>query len=100
MMNDLPSFRAGDMVRVDYTVKEGERERVQPFEGIVLAKKGSGIGKTFTVRKIAVDGIGVERIFPLYSPKIKGIEVVKKGDPRRAKLYYLRGRKGKAATKV
>ena len=93
-------MRVGDTVRVDYKIKEGDKERVQPFEGIVIAKKGAGEGKTFTVRKIAADGIGVERIFPLNSPWIEKLEVVKKGRPRRAKLYYLRERKGKAAMKV
>ena len=99
-MKEIPDFRAGDTVRVDYKIKEGDKERVQPFEGIVIARKGAGEGKTFTVRKIASGGIGVERIFPLGSPWIEGLEVVKKGKPRRAKLYYLRGRKGKAAMKV
>lgn len=93
-------MKAGDTVRVDYKIKEGDKERVQPFEGVVIARKGSGAGKTFTVRKIAADGIGVERIFPINSPWIEKLEVVKKGRPRRAKLYYLRERKGKAAMKV
>lgn len=93
-------FKAGDTVRVAYRVKEGDKERVQPFEGIVIARKGSGSGKSFTVRKIAAGGIGVERIFPLESPWIKDLTVVKKGRARRSKLYYLRGRVGKAATRV
>ena len=99
-MKNLPNFRAGDTVRVDYKIKEGAKERIQPFEGIVIARKGAGVGKTFTVRKIAADGIGVERIFPLNSPWIEGLEVVKKGRARRAKLYYLRKRKGKKAMRV
>lgn len=95
-----PNFKPGDYVRVDYLVREGGKERIQPFEGIVIACRGSDISKTFTVRKIASDGIGVERIFPLYSPRIKKIEVLRKGKARRAKLYYLRKRKGKAAMRV
>ena len=99
-MKEIPNFRAGDTVRVDYKIKEGDKERIQPFEGIVIARKGKGEGKTFTVRKIASGEIGVERIFPLNSPWIEGLEVLKKGKPRRAKLYYLRERKGKVAMKV
>ena len=99
-MKEIPEFRAGDTVRVNYKIKEGEKERIQPFEGIVIARKGAGASKTFTVRKIASGGIGVERIFPLNSPWIEGLEVVKKGKPRRAKLYYLRDRVGKAAMRV
>ena len=99
-MKEIPDFRAGDTVRVDYKIKEGDKERIQPFEGIVIAKKGAGEGKTFTVRKIASGEIGVERIFPLNSPWIEKLAVVKKGKPRRAKLYYLRERTGKAAMKV
>ena len=100
VMKALPNFRVGDTVRVAYKIKEGDKERVQPFEGIVIARKGSGAGKTFTVRKIAADGIGVERIFPINSPWIEKLEVIKRGRPRRAKLYYLRERKGKAAVRV
>jgi len=99
-MKKIPNFRAGDTVRVDYKIKEGEKERIQPFEGVVIARKGAGVGKTFTVRRIASGEIGVERIFPLNSPKIEKLEVIKKGKPRRAKLYYLRERKGKKAMKV
>ncbi len=99
-MKNIPNFRAGDTVRVDYKIKEGEKERIQPFEGVVIARKGVGVGKTFTVRRIASGEIGVERIFPLNSPKIEKLEVIKKGKPRRAKLYYLRERKGKKAMKV
>ena len=96
----IPDFRAGDTVRVNYKIKEGDKERLQPFEGIVIARKGAGFGKTFTVRKIAAGGVGVERIFPLNSPWIEGLEVVKKGKARRAKLYYLRKRVGRAAMRV
>ena len=99
-MKEIPDFRVGDTVRVDYKIKEGDKERIQPFEGIVIARKGAGEGKSFTVRKIASGNIGVERIFPLNSPWIEGFEVIKKGKPRRAKLYYLRERKGKAAMRV
>jgi large subunit ribosomal protein L19 len=99
-MEGFVKVRPGNTVRVDYLIKEGERERVQPFEGVVIARKGSGAGRTFTVRKIAADKVGVERIFPLNSPKIKGIKVLKEGNVRRAKLYYLRDRKGKAAMRV
>ena len=99
-MKRIPNFRAGDTVRVYYKIREGEKERIQPFEGIVIAKRGAGDSKTFTVRRIAADGIGVERIFPLNSPWIEKLEVVKKGRARRAKLYYLRERKGKAAMRV
>lgn len=87
--NDLPEFRVGDTVRVDVNIVEGKRERIQAFEGIVIAIKGSGVGRTFTVRKIS-QGIGVERTFPVNSPKIKAVVVVRKGKVRRAKLNYLR----------
>jgi len=89
------SFNVGDTVRVHAKVKEGDKERVQVFEGTVIAKKGGGIGESFTVRKISY-GIGVERVFPLSSPLVKKIEVKRKGEVRRAKLYYLRERLGKA----
>ncbi|PYT15341.1 MAG: 50S ribosomal protein L19 [Acidobacteria bacterium] len=91
-----PSFRVGDTVKVHVKVKEGEKDRIQVFGGMVIAMKGGGTGSTFTVRKIS-DGIGVERIFPMHSPIIGKIEVVRRGKVRRAKLYYLRDRKGKAA---
>ena len=95
--NDLPAFKSGDIVKVGVKVIEGDRSRVQQFEGTVISiSAGSGISKTFTVRKIS-NGIGVERIFPFHSPIIDKIEVLKKGKVRRAKLYYLRDRKGKAA---
>lgn len=93
-------FRVGDTIEIGLKVQEGEKTRVQHFEGIVIAQKGSGTSKTFTVRKIATGQIGVERIFPLFSPNISSIKVKKQGKVRRAKLYYLRDRKGKAAMKV
>jgi len=97
LREDLPDFRPGDTVRVHYRIQEGEeKERIQVFEGVVIRKRGSGTGATFTVRKISF-GIGVERTFPLHSPRIEKIEVVKRGKVRRARLYYLRGRYGKAA---
>jgi large subunit ribosomal protein L19 len=89
-------FRAGDTVRVHYKIIEGKTERIQAFEGVVISIKNASIRKTFTVRKISY-GVGVERIFPMHSPKIDKLEVVRKGKVRRAKLYYLRGRIGKAA---
>ena len=91
-----PAFQVGDSVKVHVKVREGEKDRIQIFPGIVIAMKGGSVGATFTVRKVS-DGIGVERIFPLYSPVIGKIEVTKRGRVRRAKLYYLRGRRGKAA---
>ena len=94
--NKIPDFRPGDTVKVNVKVVEGDRERVQAFEGVVIARKNAGLNSSFTVRKISY-GEGVERIFPLYSPRLTGIEVLRHGDVRRAKLYYLRGRRGKAA---
>lgn len=96
LKDDIPEFSPGDTVRVHYRVREGDKERIQAFEGVCLARRGGGIGETFTVRKIS-SGIGVERVFPLHSPFIKQIDVVRRGRVRRAKLYYLRGLKGKAA---
>lgn len=96
MRADLPDFGAGDTVRVHVRVVEGARERIQIFEGVVLGRSGSGLAESFTVRKIS-SGIGVERIFPVHSPKIDKIEVVRYGDVRKAKLYYLRGRVGRRA---
>ena len=93
---DIPDFRPGDTVSVHTKVVEGSRERIQVFEGTVIARKGSGLKETFTVRKISY-GVGVERIFPVNSPRIDKIEVVKKGKVRRAKLYYMRKLRGKAA---
>jgi large subunit ribosomal protein L19 len=94
---NIPDFRAGDTVRVAVRIKEGNKERVQNYEGVCIALRGEGTGKTFTVRKIGANNIGVERIFPLYSDSIENIEVVRRGRVRRAKLFYLRDRKGKAA---
>lgn len=96
---DIPNFRVGDTITVNMIVKEGDKERVQAYTGVVIGRKGSGTRETFMVRKISY-GIGVEKIFPLYSPLIENIKVIKEGQVRRAKLYYLRGKKGKAATKV
>lgn len=93
---DIPDFKAGDTVRVHVKVKEGDKERIQVFEGVVIARRGGGLRETFTVRKISF-GVGVERVFPLHSPIIDKIEIVRKGDVRRAKLYYLRHKKGKEA---
>lgn len=92
----LPEFRAGDTVKVHVRVREGAKERIQIFQGVVIARRGSGTRETFTVRKVS-GGIGVERIFPLHSPVIGQIEVVRRGKVRRAKLYYLRKRRGRAA---
>ncbi|WP_425480016.1 50S ribosomal protein L19 [Thermovibrio guaymasensis] len=93
---EIPDFRVGDTVRVHVKVKEGDKERVQAFEGVVIRKRGSGTDATFTVRKVSY-GIGIERTFPLYAPVVEKIEVLKRGIVRRARLYYLRERKGKAA---
>jgi large subunit ribosomal protein L19 len=92
----VPEFRPGDTVKVSIKVVEGERERIQAFEGVCIARKNAGINSNFTLRKISY-GEGVERVFPLYSPRITAIEVTRRGAVRRAKLYYLRGRTGKAA---
>lgn len=91
-----PEFDAGDTVRVHVRIKEGERERIQVYEGVVLAKNGGGLQESFTVRKISF-GEGVERVFPVYSPNVEKIEVARRGKVRRAKLYYLRDRRGKSA---
>ena len=96
MKDQIPEFRAGDTVKVHAKVVEGGKERIQIFEGVVIQRKGGGVGETFTVRKIS-HGVGVERIFPIHSPKVAKIEVVKQGDVNRAKLFYLRDRKGRAA---
>ncbi|BCJ85228.1 50S ribosomal protein L19 [Effusibacillus dendaii] len=96
LRKDIPSFRPGDTVKVHVKVKEGNRERIQLFEGVVIKRRGSGISETFTARKIS-NGVGVERTFPLHSPKIEKIEVARRGRVRRAKLYYLRNLTGKAA---
>jgi large subunit ribosomal protein L19 len=92
---DIPPFRPGDTVRVNVRVKEGEKERLQAFEGVCIARRGSGVSETFTVRKVS-NGVGVERIFPVHSPMIGDIAVVRRGQVRRAKLYYLRELSGKA----
>ncbi len=94
--DDLPDFRGGDTVKVHVRVREGAKERIQIFQGVVIARRGSGTRETFTVRKVS-GGIGVERIFPLHSPVIGQIEVVRRGKVRRAKLYYLRKLRGRAA---
>ena len=96
MKKKVSPFKAGDTVRVHLKIKEGEKERIQVFEGVVIAKKHGGVRETFLVRKVSF-GVGVERIFPLHSPRIEKIVVVRKGKVRRAKLYYLRKLKGKAA---
>ena len=96
LRQDVPEFAPGDTVRVLYRVREGEKERIQAFEGVCIGKRGGGISESFMVRKIS-SGIGVERIFPLHAPTVKGVEVVRRGRVRRAKLYYLRGLRGKAA---
>ncbi|MFD0616683.1 50S ribosomal protein L19 [Paenibacillus sp. GCM10027629] len=96
LRKDLPSFRPGDTLKVHVKVIEGSRERIQLFEGVVIKRRGGGISETFTVRKISY-GVGVERTFPLHSPKIDKLEVARRGKVRRAKLYYLRELRGKAA---
>jgi large subunit ribosomal protein L19 len=96
LRDDIPAFRAGDTIKVHVKVVEGTRSRIQVFQGIVIGRQGHGIGATFTVRKISF-GVGVERTFPVNAPTIDHIEVVSRGDVRRAKLYYLRGLRGKAA---
>lgn len=94
--SDLPDFKPGDTVRVDVKVVEGNRERIQAFEGVVIKRRGSGLSETFTVRRVAY-GVAVERCFPIHSPRIDKIHVLRRGRVRRAKLYYLRERSGKAA---
>ncbi len=96
LREDLPDFRPGDTIRVSVRVREGDKERLQAFEGVCIARRGAGIGETFTVRKVS-GGIGVERVFPLHSPTVSRVEVVRTGRVRRAKLYYLRKLSGKAA---
>ncbi|NMP24609.1 50S ribosomal protein L19 [Sulfobacillus harzensis] len=96
MKSDLPAFRPGDTVRVAVKIKEGNRERVQMFEGVVIRKRGEGLSKTFTVRRVSY-GVGVERTFLLHSPRLESIQVVRRGRVRRARLYYLRQLRGKAA---
>jgi len=96
LQQDLPLFRAGDTLRVHVKIKEGQRERIQLFEGVVIQRHGGGISETFTVRKVSY-GVGVERTFPLHSPRLDRIEVIRRGKVRRAKLFYLRKLRGKAA---
>lgn len=96
LRTDIPAFRAGDTVEIDVKVVEGTRERIQKFEGVVIKRRGGGISETFTVRKISY-GVGVERTFPVNTPKIASLKVTRRGKVRRAKLYYLRNLRGKAA---
>ena len=96
MKAELPVVEIGDTVNVSVKIREGDKERIQAFEGTVIARKGSGIAETFTVRRLSY-GVGVERVFPIHSPNVVKVDIVRKGRVRRAKLYYLRGRVGKAA---
>ena len=96
LRDDVPDFRAGDTVKVHVRVVEGNRSRIQVFQGVVIARSGDGVRETYTVRKVSF-GVGVERTFPVHSPVVEKIELVTRGDVRRAKLYYLRDRRGKAA---
>ncbi len=96
LKNELPKFNVGDTVKVHVKIKEGGKERIQMFEGVVIAFRGSEVSKTFTVRRVSY-GIGVERVFPIHSPNVADVQVVRKGKVRRSKLYYLRDRVGKAA---
>lgn len=95
--DEYPEFKTGDTVNVHYLVREGDKERIQKFEGLVISRKGTGANQTFMVRKVSAGNIGVERIFPLYSPFVAKIELKKQGDIKRSKLYYLRERQGKSA---
>lgn len=97
---ELADFRVGDTIRIYYRIIEGDKTRTQPYEGIVISKKGAGDSKTFTVRRIGAGGIGVERIFPLSSPNIEDIKILRHGKVRRAKLYYLREKKGREAVRI
>ncbi len=96
LKKDVPPFRPGDRVRVSVNIKEGTRERIQVFEGLVIKRQGSGVSETFTVRKVSF-GVGIERTFPVHSPSIAKIDIVRKGKVRRAKLHYIRGRSAKAS---
>lgn len=96
MKESFPEFSVGDTVKVSVNIREGERERIQMFEGTVIAKKGSGVAETFTVRRVSY-GVGIERVFPVHSPNVVDVKVVRNGNVRRSKLYYLRDRVGKAA---
>ena len=93
---EIPAFEVGDTVRIGVNIREGDKERVQMFEGTVIARKGSGISETFTVRRVSY-GVGIERVFPIHSPNVKEVKVIRRGKVRRAKLYYLRDRVGTAA---
>lgn len=97
LKKEIPDFRVGDTVRVGVMVTEGNRDRVQPFEGVVISRRSSGINENFTVRRIASNGIGVERTFLVHAPRLESIKVIRRGKVRRSKLYYLRGLTGKAA---
>lgn len=99
LRDNRPAFEPGDTVRVHVQIKEGDKTRVQPFEGVVIGRRGRDVQETFTVRKVSF-GIGVERIFPVHSPLIENIEILRKGHVRRAKLYYLREKRGKKATRI
>ncbi len=94
---NIPAFRAGDTLKVAVMIKEGEKQRIQNFEGVCIARRGTGTGESFIVRKIGANSVGVERIFPIYSDSIESITVLRRGRVRRAKLFYLRSRRGKAA---
>ena len=96
LKSDIPDFAPGDTLRVNVRVREGDKERIQAFEGVCIARKGGGVSETFTVRKVS-SGVGVERIFPVHSPSVESITVVRRGHVRRAKLYYLRALRGKAS---
>jgi len=96
MKETVPSFSIGDTIRVEVKIREGDRERLQAFEGTVIAKRGSGVAETFTVRRVSY-GVGVERVFPLHSPNVDSVKIIRRGKVRRSKLYYLRDRVGKAA---
>ncbi len=96
LKEDKPNFNIGDVIRIGVKIREGEKERIQNFEGTVIAKNNSGIAETFTVRRVAY-GVGVERVFPIHSPNVTDIKVIRRGKVRRSKLYYLRDRVGKAA---
>lgn len=96
LKEQIPTIEIGDTVNVSVKIREGEKERIQAFEGTVIARKGSGVAETFTVRRLSY-GVGVERVFPIHSPNVADVKIVRKGKVRRAKLYYLRGRVGKAA---
>lgn len=96
MKTEIPQFSIGDTIKIGVKIREGDKERVQMFEGTVIAKKGSGVAETFTVRRVSY-GVGVERVFPVHSPNVVSVQVVRRGRVRRSKLYYLRDRVGKAA---